>query len=160
LAGICFFTSDGTRIVNCPEQHKANCTTKRQATNMWFKPMVRILKNMRSRLVDDGEINDGSAPSTSLRGCSITCLTTSSARAILINFQKIMHCILQADRSQFYARTDNIIWCGIRLPGVGRARTATILSTLWLSCGTTGRELIYMTCPLLLADLCSTRSMR
>jgi ribosomal protein L37AE/L43A len=67
-SGICLFTSDGTRIVNYPKQHSANCTTKHQATNGWYKPMVRILKNMRSRLVDGGAIKGGSAPSYFLEG--------------------------------------------------------------------------------------------
>src|SRR5665213_2350941 len=40
--GICFFTPDGTRVENFPRQHSANCTTKHQGTNQWFKPTVRI----------------------------------------------------------------------------------------------------------------------
>ena len=59
-SGICFFTSGGSRIVNYPKQHSANCTTKHQATSERFEPMVRIVKNMRSRLVDDGAIAAGS----------------------------------------------------------------------------------------------------
>ena len=66
--GICFFASDGTRITNYPKQHSANCTRKHQDSKMWFKPMVRILKNMRSRLVDYGAIAAGSAPSYFLEG--------------------------------------------------------------------------------------------
>lgn len=66
--GICFFTSDGTQIINYPQQHSANCTTKHQATNGWFKPSVRILKNMRRCLVDDGKIEKGIAPSYFLEG--------------------------------------------------------------------------------------------
>ena len=80
---MCFFTSSVDRIVNYPKQHSANCTAKHQATSMWFKPMVRILKNMRGKLVDAGAIDDGSAPSYFLEGCSTTCRTTSSARATL-----------------------------------------------------------------------------
>lgn len=67
-SGICFFTSSGERIVNYPKQHSANCTAKHQATGYWFKPMVRILKNMRSRLVQDGVIESAQAPSYFLEG--------------------------------------------------------------------------------------------
>jgi hypothetical protein len=42
--GICFFTADGARIVNFPEQHADNCTAKHQATANWFKHMVRVYK--------------------------------------------------------------------------------------------------------------------
>src|SRR6202022_2942483 len=43
--GICFFSDKDERIANYPKQHSTNCTTKHQATNSWFKPTVRILKN-------------------------------------------------------------------------------------------------------------------
>lgn len=68
MLGVCFFNSSGTRIVNYPKLHSSNCTTKHQGTDGWFKPMVRILKNMRSKLVDDGVISAGVAPSYFLEG--------------------------------------------------------------------------------------------
>ncbi len=67
-SGICFFDTSGKRIVNYPKLHSANCTLKHQGTNSWFKPMVRVLKNMRSKLVDDGVISAGVAPSYFLEG--------------------------------------------------------------------------------------------
>jgi len=66
--GICFYTSEGISIANYPKQHSANLTTKHQGTKRWFKPMVRILKNMRSKLVDEGIIKGGTAPSYYLEG--------------------------------------------------------------------------------------------
>lgn len=66
--GVCFFNSRGERIVNYPQQHSKNMTAKHQASSEWLKPMVRVLKNMRSRLVDDGKIADGSAPSYYIEG--------------------------------------------------------------------------------------------
>jgi hypothetical protein len=61
--GICFFASDGERVVNYPKQHSANCTLKHQGTKSWFKPTVRILKNMRNRMIDKNMIEEGLAPS-------------------------------------------------------------------------------------------------
>lgn len=66
--GICFWTSDGTYIVNFPKQHSANCTSKHANTLQWFKPNVRILKNMRNAMVRAGYIGDGRAPSYFLEG--------------------------------------------------------------------------------------------
>ena len=66
--GICFFTSDWTQIVNYPNQHSENLTAKHQATGNNFKPLVRIFKNMRSKLIEDGLIEDGSAPSYYIEG--------------------------------------------------------------------------------------------
>ena len=68
VEGISFYRSDGTRIVNFPAQHAANCTTKHGETNEWFKPMVRVLKNIRNRMVEDNIIRDGLAPSYFLEG--------------------------------------------------------------------------------------------
>ncbi|MNN30141.1 hypothetical protein D3C81_1437800 [compost metagenome] len=68
VEGICFFNKKGERIANYPKQHSANLTTKHQDTSGWLKPMARMLKNMRSRMVDDGLIEVGSAPSYYLEG--------------------------------------------------------------------------------------------
>lgn len=68
VTGICFFDPNGNRIDNYPEQHSENCTTKHQATYSRFKPIVRIFKNMRTRLVDDGVIANGVAPSYYIEG--------------------------------------------------------------------------------------------
>jgi hypothetical protein len=66
--GICFFNSQGERIDNFPKQHSANLTTKHQATKKRFKPMVRILKNARSRCVERGLLKKGQAPSYYIEG--------------------------------------------------------------------------------------------
>ena len=66
--GICFKKPDGTLIANYPEQHSANCTTKHQAAGKNFKPLVRIFKNMRTKLEDDGVIEAGVAPSYFIEG--------------------------------------------------------------------------------------------
>jgi len=66
--GICFFRTDGTRVENFPEQHSDNCTTKHQTTNKWFKPTVRVYKNIRNCMVDENVIRDGLAPSYFIEG--------------------------------------------------------------------------------------------
>ena len=66
--GIIFWTSEGTEIVNFPQQHLENCTTKHENSNQRFKRMVRVFKNMRNRMIDDKYIADGVAPSYFLEG--------------------------------------------------------------------------------------------
>lgn len=66
--GICFFNAAGERIANYPKQHSANLTTKHQATSQWLKPMARVFKNMRSRMVDEGLIEARIAPSYYIEG--------------------------------------------------------------------------------------------
>jgi hypothetical protein len=68
VTGICFRTDTGTLIANYPKQHSENLTAKHAATNKNFKPLVRIFKNMRSKLVDDGILQKGEAPSYYIEG--------------------------------------------------------------------------------------------
>jgi hypothetical protein len=68
VEGICFFNAAGERIANYPKQHSANLTTKHQASSKWLKPMARVFKNMRSRMVDDGMIKADIAPSYYIEG--------------------------------------------------------------------------------------------
>jgi len=66
--GMCFRNKNWELIANYPLLHSTNLTTKHQATNSWFKPVVRVLKNMRGRMVQDGIIKAGVAPSYYLEG--------------------------------------------------------------------------------------------
>ncbi|MEI2637117.1 MAG: nucleotidyltransferase [Methylotenera sp.] len=68
VEGICFFNAAGKLIANYPKQHSANLTTKHQSSSRWLKPMVRVFKNMRSRMVDDGLIKADIAPSYYIEG--------------------------------------------------------------------------------------------
>jgi hypothetical protein len=67
VSGIIFPTASG-EVINYPKQHAANLTTQHHATAGMLKPMVRILKNMRSRMVDEGLIAGGVAPSYYIEG--------------------------------------------------------------------------------------------
>jgi hypothetical protein len=71
--GIAFFTDSNTPIPNYPKQHSRNCTIKHQQTYNKFKPLVRIFKNIRSRLVDERIIEREIVPSYSSKVCYTTC---------------------------------------------------------------------------------------
>lgn len=66
--GICFWTTENIKIVNYPKQHSANSTTKHQATSSRFKGNVRVLKNMRNRMIEKGFVRPGIAPSYFIEG--------------------------------------------------------------------------------------------
>lgn len=68
IEGICFWTSDGEKVVNYPRQHLDNCTAKHGATTSRFKPSIRVLKNMRNAMIEQSYIKDGLAPSYFLEG--------------------------------------------------------------------------------------------
>lgn len=66
--GVCFFNSAGDRVANYPKQHSTNLTAQHQASNEWLKPMVRIWKNLRTKLVEDRAIQAAVAPSYFIEG--------------------------------------------------------------------------------------------
>lgn len=99
--GICFFSADNTRIANYPDQHSANCTAKHQVTNEWFKPMVRILKNLRGKLVEDEMIEAGVAPSYYIEGLLYNVPNEKFGKSYDDSFVNCINWILEADRSKF-----------------------------------------------------------
>ena len=68
IEGLCFWDSSGNQIINYPKLHSSNCVTKHANTNQWFKPTVRIFKNIRNRMVQDDFIAAGLAPSYFVEG--------------------------------------------------------------------------------------------
>jgi hypothetical protein len=104
--GICFFNGDGKQVVNYPKLHSANCSAKHQATNSWFKPTVRILKNLRGRLEADGLIPDGCAPSYYLEGLMYNVPNEKFGGCYQDTMVETINWILAADRSKF--------WCANR----------------------------------------------
>jgi hypothetical protein len=67
VPGIIFPTASG-EIINYPKKHSSNLTSQHQASKAMLKPMVRILKNMRSRMVENGALKNGVAPSYYVEG--------------------------------------------------------------------------------------------
>jgi hypothetical protein len=66
--GITFETADGKRVHNFPEYHSQNLTAKHQRTGNRFKGAIRVFKNMRSKLIENGAIAKGEAPSYFIEG--------------------------------------------------------------------------------------------
>jgi len=101
VEGISFYTTSGELIANYPKIHARNLTAKHKSTEGMFKPLVRILKNLRSRLMSDGTLPTGEAPSYFLEGL----LYNVPSELMVGTFQQAMvnslNWILSADRSQF-----------------------------------------------------------
>jgi len=61
--GIEFVKDDGNRVFSFPEQHYSNGVKKNDETGRSFKSVIRILKNVRNKFVDNGSITLESMPS-------------------------------------------------------------------------------------------------
>ncbi|MEE4680387.1 nucleotidyltransferase [Pseudomonas alliivorans] len=117
--GICFFNSAGERIANYPKQHSANLTKMHQDSSNWLKPMVRIWKNMRTKLVNDGVIKAGLAPSYYIEGLLYNVPAEKFGGSYADSFVNVFNWIQkEADKSklvcaneQYYLLRDNAHTC-------------------------------------------------
>lgn len=107
--GICFWTSTGTQIINFPNQHAENCTAKHQGTNQWFKPVVRVYKNMRNRMIDDGYIVDGVAPSNFIEGMLWNVPADHFGKSYEDSVISTFNWVLKADKTQLACASD-LFW--------------------------------------------------
>ena len=98
--GICFFTPANTQIVNYPKLHTENCTSKNQSTP-WFKRTVRTYKNLRNKMIADGDINPGLAPSYFIEGLLYNVPIDRFGGTYTQNFNNTLDWLVQADRSRF-----------------------------------------------------------
>jgi len=100
ISGIIFPTISSGEVINYPKVHLEHCTVKHQATNYWFKPMVRIVKNMRSRLVDSNAITKDSAPSYYIEGMLYSVPNDKFGVSYADTFCNCLNWLVQTDRSK------------------------------------------------------------
>lgn len=109
VLGISFHKADGTRVINYPQQHRANLIAKNQQTNEWFKHIVRIFKNARQKMVEDGYIQAGIAPSYYLEGLLYNvpndCFGTNYVQSTVA----CVNWLYEADRSTFLCANEQYL---------------------------------------------------
>ena len=99
--GIRFVASAGDSIVNYPRQHSENCTAKHQQVGEWYKPTVRIYKNLRNTLVRRGMVSPKLAPSYFLEGLLHNVPSESFGRNYVDTILSTFNWINGSDRSHF-----------------------------------------------------------
>ena len=112
IPGIIFPTTSSREVKNYPKLHSTNCTTKHQATNEWFKPMVRIIKNMRSKLVDDGIISGDTAPSYFIEGMLYNVPKEKFGSSYAETFCNCLNWLRETDRSKLKCANEQYILIG------------------------------------------------
>jgi len=109
--GIVFWTLKGVHIVNYPKIHSKNLTQKHQQAGTWFKPMARILKNMRSKMVADGLIAAGIAPSYYIEGLLYNVPSTEFGKSYEDSVVNSINWLLKADKSKFLCANEQYYLC-------------------------------------------------
>lgn len=104
--GICFFLPDMTRVINFPVQHRDNCTTKHQNSNARFKTMVRVYKNVRNRMIEDGYLVDGVAPSYFIEGMLWNVPNSMFGTSFENSFVNSFNWVIDSDKTQLACAND------------------------------------------------------
>lgn len=92
IEGVKFFdTNTWTEIINFPKLHIRNCEFMNLLTKGAYKSVVRIFKNIKSILVDEGILDDKIAPSYFIENliynCSYQCFQDSLVSSTIKVFQ-------------------------------------------------------------------------
>jgi len=99
--GMCFYDSTSQRIANYPKQHSENLTRKHKETSQWLKPMARVLKNMRGKLINDKIITSSVAPSYYLEGLLYNVPIDKFGISYVETLVNCIKWIQNADKSKF-----------------------------------------------------------
>lgn len=121
VEGITFWTTDGVQIINYPKQHLANCITKHQDTGSWFKPTVRIFKNMRNAMIRDGYIAEGDAPSYFLEGMLWNVSNANFGSSFQTTVINVLNWLLQCEREKLVCANRQYFLCHPTSPVTWRA---------------------------------------
>jgi hypothetical protein len=139
VKGICFWNKAGERIANYPKQHSTNLTAAHQASTKWLKPMIRVLKNLRGKCIDNGLLKAGIAPSYYLEGLLYNVpadkFTTSYQDCFISAFNWIQK---EADKDkllcanqQYYLLRDGVHTCWPKADGEAFINAAIKLWNDW-----------------------------
>jgi hypothetical protein len=112
---------DDTRIDNFPVQHSDNCTAKHQLARSWFKPTVRIFKNLRNSLIEARTIPDGLAPSYFIEGLLYNVPPERFGGTEQQNFVDVVNWILATDSCKFLCTNEQYYLCHPTSPATWRA---------------------------------------
>lgn len=99
--GICFYSNAGEQIANYPKYHSENLTAKQKNTKNWFKPMARVFKNLRGKLIEEKLLASGVAPSYYLEGLLYNVPDDKFTTSYEDCFINAINWIRDADRSKF-----------------------------------------------------------
>jgi hypothetical protein len=81
--------------------HSDNLSRKHQSTRQWFKPIVRIFKNIKSELVNDGQIAVDLAPSYYIEGLLYNVPDEQFGLSYANSVANCLGWLTAADRSDF-----------------------------------------------------------
>jgi hypothetical protein len=91
----------GEVIINYPKLHSEALTEKHKLTEMRYKPLIRILKNIKTKLVNLKMIDKKTAPSYFLEGWLYNAPNNKFERNIKSRFINVVNWLLKQDAAHF-----------------------------------------------------------
>lgn len=114
VPGIIFSAGSGIEIINYPKLHSERCTAKHKNTDKYFKPTVRILKNMRGWMVENGLLDKECAPSYFIEGLLYNAPDDKFGHTFGDTICNCVNWLLEADWSKFVCPNHQFFLLGNR----------------------------------------------
>ena len=109
IEGMSFFTqSEQRQIINYPKKHYENGCSKNSSeqTNGWFKPTVRMLKNARSKLVEDNIVQEKLSPSYFLECLVYNVPNITFGKSWKSTYYNVLDWLSKADFTKFVCQSE------------------------------------------------------
>jgi hypothetical protein len=109
VQGMTLYSSGDSRwVVNYPRIHYENGVSKQDQTQGWFKPAVRMFKNLRNVLIDMGSLGDSDAPSYFVECLVYNALNDSFGASYQDTFVNVFNYLNSADLGRFVSQNGQL----------------------------------------------------
>jgi hypothetical protein len=109
IEGMKFYISNESRwVINYPKIHYDNGVRKNSGTNGWYKPSVRVFKNIRSYLVNKGRLPSHLVPSYFLECLLYNVSNYNFGTSYQATFCNLLNWLIDADFSRFVCQNEQL----------------------------------------------------
>lgn len=107
--GMTFYSYDDSRwTINYPKLHYDNGVSKQTQTQNWFKPTVRLFKNIRGTLIDHGHLTVEDAPSYFIECFIYNAPNTAFGSSYQATLIAVFNYLNAADLNQFLSQNGQL----------------------------------------------------
>jgi hypothetical protein len=115
VEGMTFFVpTEGRWVVNYPKLHYLHGNEKQVATSEWYKPTVRIFKNVRSYLIGKGNLDKSIAPSYMVECWLYNASHVAFGKSYVETFLNVLNDLLNRDVDTFVCQNEQLMLFGSR----------------------------------------------
>lgn len=125
VVGVCFWSrNDNGQVINYPKSHYDNGVLKHQSSNRWYKPSVRMFKNIRNSISGD------STPSYFLECLLYNVPNTNFGTSYEDTFCNVVNWLNEADLNGFVCQNGQLSLCGFSAEQWATAQAGQFIKNL------------------------------